>query len=77
MKNNGDKFQYNSLIGVVNNLVDSVKLLTADNERLEEENCRLSSYNRLLDEQIEDLKNRLAALQETGISNETAAQAAD
>jgi len=77
MKNKGDKSQYKSLIVVVNNLVEAVKLLTADNDRLEGENCKLSSYCKLLEEQIEDLKNRLAALQETGISNETAAQAAD
>jgi len=77
-KNKSEK-SHRLLIGVVNNLTEAVKLLTADNDRLEEENRKLSSYIKLLEEIIDDNKSRQesAAPQETGISNENAVQAAD
>lgn len=79
MKNKGDKSQYKSLIVVVNNLVEAVKLLTADNDRLEGENCKLSSYCKLLEENIAYMKSRQDPVvpQEAEISNEHAVQAAD
>jgi len=78
MKNKSDR-SHHSLIGVVKNLTEAVKLLTADNDRLEGENRKLSSYIKLLEEIIDDNKSRQesAAPQENGISNENTVQAAD